>query len=448
MGNCVSCNHEIPFSYYITHHYLLAPLQSHFTHLAHEMDEIEGLIGDNMDDFYKRLLDVQTGVTTGSTTWSERHMIVYLGVIALYYGPYSKEYKTLETHMYYQSSIDVQWIHAGFVGLYNAVTSTVDYNKNISDPRNVSSIQNNVNILLLSDFATGLERSEVVLKEAKRVSMDSIHMVIHGGDTYYSGTIKEQEANLLQPLRNYFPKAIHRCLRGNHDLYSGPLGFQHVMTTVGQHATYFSIENDHMIIQGMDTSVHDRNPIVHDTMPTLVKEEAEWHVERIKKAKQAGKKVIVFSHHEPITYNDSVGKKNDKPYPVNESLYLQLKDGISDIDAYFFGHQHGFMLYQDYTYRDGPTLKKPRLIGHGGCPIIDQPLEELYTPLEYDTSEYDQTKLVEGKDWHLGTNGTVINMGFAILRCYDGLVQVDYYVIHSNSLGEFLPAEIVYSEML
>jgi hypothetical protein len=121
-------------------------------------------------------------------------------------------------------------------------------------------------------------------------------------------------------------------------------------------------------------------------MTSLVNEEAQWHVQQVQKAKVSGKKVILFSHHEPITFNGSIGLKKCKQYPANDHLYRQLHDCIPSVDAYFFGHQHQFMLYQDYHYRDGQVLQKPRLIGHGGCPVIAMNVQDIYKPeLKYDT---------------------------------------------------------------
>lgn len=448
MGICLSTMKQ--GEYTITHHRYLACLQSILPVTDHSfLSVIEEDIGTDIDALYQRLIHGQTRITT-SFPLNAIEVYMYAGVIGLHYGPHSPQFQTITDSLVTYSNVDMYWLGVAVEGLYTSVTQPVAYQTSFS-ARDVLTIPNTCSILILSDFATGLRRSEVVLQEARRLC-PTAHLVIHGGDTYYSGSRKEQETNLIQPLKTYFPHAMIRCLRGNHDLYSGPEGFAYVQESIQQPSTYFSVSNDYFLIQGMDTSLYDPNPLQEGkVMVSLLPAEAKWHSDRIQHATQQGKKVLVMSHHEPLTWNDSVGVYKGKSPAVNMELYRQLEEVIPSIDAYYFGHQHGFMLYQDYTYRNGPTLKKPRLIGHGGCPVMsNQTLETLYTPptTPYDTSMMDVPQLVQGPDWRLRHNGSVIDTGFVMMTCDKDQIRADYYTIHSTALDVYEQAVCVYSETL
>lgn len=441
---CFSSREE---SFQITHHRYLAALQSHLPDFPHHLvDNLEKDIGNHMDDFYQRMITGKTRATESSSISSQSELYLYAGVIGLHYGFDSPQYKNVTENLIQYSNVDTKWITAALEGVYNDVTQPVTYSSTYND-QDVAIIPDECTILLLADFATGLPRSDAVLDEAKRL-YPGIDLIIHGGDTYYSGSVQEQKDNLITPLQTRFPNAMIRCLRGNHDLYSGPKGFQYVQDTVKQQSTYFSLTNSYLTIQGMDTSVFDANPLLEGkTMVSLYDTEVNWHTKRIQAAKQAGKKVVLFSHHEPITYNDSVGILDGVSPPVNVKLYQQLQSIIPMVDAYYFGHQHGLMIYEDYLYRNGPILKKPRMIGHGGCPVMAQELDEMYKQETYDTSLFDVPTLKEG-NWKLGNNGSVIDTGFVILVCSKGTVTANYYNIHSRVLNKFEPAQCVFTESI
>lgn len=446
MGSCVSTLSDDV--YHISHNRYIACLQSILPPMFRSLIiEIEKDIGNDIEALYQRLLSGNTRITKTNSTIVQTEIYMYAGVIGLYYGVTSNEYKTITTNLLQYSNVDIEWLTFALEGLYTELTTPVSYQTTFND-NDCTTIPEECSILLLADFATGLERSNVVLREAKRIQ-PYIHMVIHGGDTYYSGTKTEQENNLVKPIQSIFPYAVIRCLRGNHDMYSGPDGFRYVQETIGQQATYFSITNSSLMIQGMDTSIYDVNPLLEGkTMVSLHADEVQWHIKKVEEARQQGKKIILFSHHEPITYNDNVGTLHDKNHPVNVSLCNQLQPIIPYIDAYFFGHQHNFMLYKDYTYKNNMKLRKPRLIGHGGCPVMSQTLETMYTKGTYDTESNDVPELLYGNDWKLGNNGSVIDTGFVILTCSKGIVRADYYNIHSTSLGIFEKAKCVHSEIL
>ena len=444
MGQCCSVHED---TYRISHHRYIAIMQSILPSFATNLlSELEEDIGHRIDDLYQRLLKGETRVTKSTNPLTTIEIYIYAGVIALYYGPHSEQCKTISDNLITYSNVDVKWLWVALEGLYTDISQPVSYSLTFNE-NDESILPEECTILLLADFATGLRRSTVVLEEARRIE-PNVSCVIHGGDTYYSGSVQEQKEYLLEPIMGHFPNAMVRCLRGNHDLYSGPKGFQYVQDTIHQSSTYFSLSNSSLLIQGLDTSVFDDNPLLEGkTMVTLHDKEVAWHCDHVQKAKRDGKKIILFSHHEPITFNDKVGIIDGKEPPANISLYRQLHPIIPSIDAYYFGHQHGFMMYQDYTYRNGPTLKKPRMIGHGGCPVMSQTLDTMYQVSSYDTTNFDIPSLMPG-DWKLGHNGSVIDTGFVLLRCKKGSIRAEYYNIHSTALETYEQAKCVYTEVI
>ena len=93
---------------------------------------------------------------------------------------------------------------------------------------------------ILADWATGAPGSMRVLEELAKLKPD---IVIHLGDTYYSGTLTEQRDFLHDPLRAHLGEQVPVYLiPGNHDYYaSGGEGFFQIVDEFGaQEASFFS----------------------------------------------------------------------------------------------------------------------------------------------------------------------------------------------------------------
>ena len=402
-------------------------------------------IGHDMESYYQRLIAGKTRVSCKVLTDPE--LYVYAGVIGLYYGPTSHKFDHITKNLIQYARLDMKQIKARMNKVYRQCMKPMDYSTTF-DLKDTSIMDDDVTILMLSNFGTGMPRSTLLLEEAKRVAPE-ISLMILAGDTYYSGTAVEQEKNLIQPIRTVFPNAMVRYLRGSHDMYSGPEGFALIKTTFGQQSSYFSLRNHHLMIQAMDTSylesLQDKNK---DSYMTGIRDdELEWHLQCIKEAHSQEKKILLLSYHEPITYKDPVGLFHKTHPPVNVHLTHQLKPMFPLVHVYFFGHQHGFMLYEDYPLEDQTTIRKPRLIGHGGSTAVDHALDSMYVPGKLDTSLYPLPTLLPGEEWHIRHNGSIMDSGFCILRCKEGKVTAEYYNLHFTHMEqEPEPAVCVYRE--
>jgi len=431
-------------SYAISHNRWISVIQSILPSQlsATSISLMETDMGNDMDAFYQRMMNGKSRVC--SNLLGEQELLVYAGVIGLYYGPNSHKYEHMTKNLVQFVGVNTKWLKPLLVPLSIECKKPIEYTPTF-DERDVTIIDDTVTILLLSDFGTGLQRSDILLEEAKKIA-SSISLIINCGDTYYSGTIKEQEQNFINPIRRIFPYATIRSLRGTHDVYSGPNGFTYVKKTIGQNSSYLSIRNKHMIIQGIDTTFRefsDNKDGKH--IPEVREDEVEWHIQCVQEAVATQKKVIFLSYHEPITYNHTIGSSS---IPVNTHIETYFKNIMPHIDAYYFGHQHSFMLYHDYTYPDKTILKKPRLIGNGGCTIDGTKLETMYQPAHYDTTTYAIPTLLDGDEWHVRHNGHMMDSGFCILTCTEDTITAHYYTIHSSQYGEYEPAHCIYLETL
>ena len=439
---------SVPQDYVITYHRWISLMQSIIPHKFSTVCllEMEKDIGYDMDAFYQRLIAGKTRISCKVMT--EQELYVYAGVVGLYYGPTSHKFDHITTNLVQYSKIDIKQFKPKLTSLYSQCTKPVEYTTSF-DKNDITVVEDDVTMLLLSNFGTGMVRAQSILEEARRVAPE-ISLLLVAGDTYYSGTVEEQEKNALQPIHKVFPHALVRYLRGSHDMYSGPEGYLHVKKQIGQTSSYFSVRNRHLMIQGMDTTFREAAFGKHkdNYMTSLRDDELEWHTHCVHEASQQKKKIILFSYHEPITYKTHIGLHQSTHPPVNVPLLTQLSPLIPSVDAYYFGHHHALMLYEDYKYND-LRIKKPRLIGHGGSTAVENVLDSMYaqTPGILDTSTYPVPTLVEGDEWHLRHNGEIMDSGFCILRCKDGMVTAEYYNIHFT-IQEHEPAVCVYQETL
>jgi hypothetical protein len=155
---------------------------------------------------------------------------------------------------------------------------------------------------------------------------------------------------------------------GNHDYYSGGSGFYRTIGKVNsgvagctQQASYFCLRTEDSKWQflGMDTGYGDRNP-VEQQAPSLQVHEGAWHRDKLDAFSGT---TILLSHHQLISAKE---KLNGGPRPyLNENLYATFKQYFDRIAAWYWGHEHNFILFQnDLTIGKGDLpLKKGRLMG-------------------------------------------------------------------------------------
>jgi len=269
-------------------------------------------------------------------------------------------------------------------------------------------ISDRARVILVGDWGSGIPRAQRVGTEMRKAVEQGVRenrdvQVIHLGDVYYSGWQFEYEDRFLP----YWPvkpeeaaKIGSWCLNGNHDMYSGGhayFGFLLKDARFGKQnrSSFFRLHNKKWQLLGLDTSWDDNG---------LKDPQGSWVKQVLDKNKQ---KTIFLTHHQLFSaYEDGpdVGKV------LGQKLAPILGD--QQIDAWFWGHEHRFIIY-------GPTVnvKYARLVGHGGVPVYmtHAPDGPYIPPAVFE----DRRSIERGVElWAM--------FGFAILDFEDEKINVSY----------------------
>jgi hypothetical protein len=199
---------------------------------------------------------------------------------------------------------------------------------------------------VFGDWGTGLYGAPVL---ARAIATDKagFQLILHLGDTYYSGDTGEIQERLLAD----WPAvagAVNRSLNGNHEMYTGGHAyFDTALKKFAQPSSCFALQNDHWLLVGVDSAYAD-----HD----LYDKQMPW-LESV--LGQCGaRKLILFSHHQPFSLLDVQGPK----LVAKLEKYLDNKR----VFAWYWGHEHRCVLYDAHP----AWGLRGRCIGHGGFPYF------------------------------------------------------------------------------
>jgi hypothetical protein len=216
---------------------------------------------------------------------------------------------------------------------------------------------NKARVAVFGDWATGLYGAPEV---AGSIAKEPYRLVLHLGDTYYSGD-DDEVADRLMRVWPRSPHAIHRALNGNHEMYTGGNAYMEaVEREFGQTSSYFALQNDYWTLACLDTAYSDQN---------LHGRQAEWLQSLIQAA--SGRRLILFSHHQPFSLRDTQGHK------LAARLAAQLE--TRQVYAWYWGHEHRCALYEPHPVWGFLG----RCAGHGGFPYFrsDSDRERLDRPV-------------------------------------------------------------------
>jgi len=174
-------------------------------------------------------------------------------------------------------------------------------------------------IAVVGDWGTNLYGAPVSARSIIRTG--TYEVMLHLGDIYYSGTESETKQRFLSVWPTGAAK-LDRALNGNHEMYSGGFAyFDHILPRFNQDSSYFSLQNSHWLLIGLDTAHSD-----HD----LDAQQVSWLKTTVQNAGQ--RKVVLFSHHQPFSRLDQQG-------PKLQSALADLLQGKA-ITAWYWGHEH------------------------------------------------------------------------------------------------------------
>jgi len=290
------------------------------------------------------------------------------------------------------------------------------------DPTPVpQTIPDNARIALFADWGTGMYGAPAIAQCIEK--LDRCDVVLHLGDTYYSGETDEVRDRLVGNWPKRPAGTINRALNGNHEMYSGGTGYFDALNNFFQQpASCFALQNSKWILVCLDTAYVDFN---------LDEKQVAW-VKSI--AKSAGtRKLILFSHHQPFSQLDDQG-----PH-----LQVALADLLNSqrIHAWFWGHEHRLVLYEPHS-RWG---FKGRCIGNSGFPAFLDDLPgiggNLYQWLTLTAQpQAPKARLLDGPNfWVPGDTEEFSPHGYVVLDFDDDKVWETYRV--PNNIG-ILKAEL------
>lgn len=201
---------------------------------------------------------------------------------------------------------------------------------------------NQASVALFSDWGTGRPAADTVMSQITSRGPD---LMVHLGDIYYSGQPEEARERFLE----HWPDtgAARFALNANHEMYSGGHGyFETVLPEMENQGSYFSIQNDHWRLIGLDSAYKDKR--LHG--PQL-----QW-LEKLVEPND-GRRNILMSHHQAFSMFEEVDP---------DDLYRPVKPLIDrgKIHAWFWGHEHknvGFLKYKGLV---------ARCLGHGAIPYL------------------------------------------------------------------------------
>ena len=255
---------------------------------------------------------------------------------------------------------------------------------NISDYVMEGRLPENALVALLADWGTGEDAAKNMLK---RIADRKPDVVIHLGDVYYSGTEHEFQNYFYAiwqqtfglPKLNWNTRAAGPpsqpatfTLAGNHDMYAGGAPYYTTIDMLGQPASYFCLRNKDWQFLALDTGLHDSNPTKAGSATYLEDTEVAWMKDKL--ATRDGRKTVLLSHHQLFT---GFQEEQIEGSPVNQRLLQQVQDVLSQVNAWFWGHEHNLVIFDNYLGVLG------RCIGHAAFPVpTSQPLTRNNVPVE------------------------------------------------------------------
>jgi hypothetical protein len=302
-------------------------------------------------------------------------------------------------------------------------------------------------VLMIGDWGTHMPDNAALLRQAlKKFNPD---VIIHLGDVYYSGTVEESTANVLDVLdqivadKKPAKRPAFFSIPGNHDYYSGGSGFYRMIGKVNsgvtgctQQASYFCLrtEDSRWQFLGMDTGYGDRNP-VEQQAPILQVHEGAWHRDKLETFPGT---TILLSHHQLISAKETLNS-GQRPY-LNETLYATFKQYFDRIAAWYWGHEHNFILYDnDLKLQDGDLpLKKGRLVG---CSAYEETEKEDPFQINYPQARFINKMPRLGLSTYKTDLQKFYNHAFAVLDVTPDKITATYYEYPSWGAASAPPSE-------
>ncbi|HEX8179046.1 MAG TPA: metallophosphoesterase [Pyrinomonadaceae bacterium] len=235
------------------------------------------------------------------------------------------------------------------------------------EPQCVQAGSGPVTVAVIGDWGTGqwadgasTGPALAVLAQVAKLQPD---YTIHLGDVYYAGTeqapfgLTGEEVDNFVNIWQAGTKGTF-TLNSNHEMYDGANGYFGKALTADmfrpQHGTsYFALEGDSWLIVGLDSAYY--SDIDGLFMNGAVVDQGQ--INFLKACAAIGKKIIVMTHHNPIT--------TDGTAPLH--LLQDVTDALGRApDLWYWGHIHNAIVY---SAQSAAGAMAGRCIGHGAIPF-------------------------------------------------------------------------------
>ncbi len=269
------------------------------------------------------------------------------------------------TDFYQYGNFDPGWLETFFHLLESRpVPFPTHIARNISP---IVRIDNNATIGLTGDWGTGDASSRSI---AQRITDLKPDHTIHLGDIYYAGAENEVRNKFLALWpAGTSPNVSSFALNGNHEMYSGGIGYFQVALTdprfkAQQGLSYFSLQNDHWTIIALDTAYYAHNFYLNGAIDADV--QLPWLTVLTQAARQAGRRVILLTHHAGVDVE-----------PAGSAVKVTVADLWNQVlhatgggpDYWYWGHVHAGYALTPFPIAGGRNLMA-RCVGHCGVPWL------------------------------------------------------------------------------
>jgi len=236
--------------------------------------------------------------------------------------------------------------------------------------RNISPIvriANDATIAIVGDWGTGDASSQNI---ARRIADLKPDRTIHLGDVYYAGAENEVRSKFLALWpQGLNPAAPSFALNGNHEMYSGGIGYFQLALTdprfkAQQGLSYFSLQNDYWTVIALDTAYFARNFYLDGAIDPDV--QLPWTATLARAARQAGRRVLLLTHHAGVDV-EPAGAAVKVTVANLWNQVLQATDGGPDY--WYWGHVHAGYALAPIAVAGGRNLMA-RCVGHCGVPWL------------------------------------------------------------------------------
>lgn len=302
---------------------------------------------------------------------------------------------------------------AGWLGMFPELIFKPARAAWIDPPPAAEPIPDDVKIAVFGDWGTGLYGAPAIAKTI--AGLDRCDIVLHVGDTYYSGEDNEVHARLVGDWPQRPGGTINRSLNGNHEMYSGGKGyFQALGDFFHQPASCFAMQNSNWVLVCLDTAYEDFD---------LDEKQVAWVKSIV--AAAGSRKLILFSHHQPFSQLDDQGPK------LQTALGDLLKQGR--IHAWYWGHEHRLVIYDPHPIWG----LKGRCIGNGGFPAfrddVAAPHDDKYKWVTLNPQPFaPQARLLDGPNFWIPQAPESFNPHGYVFLEFNGDTATETYRVPNN----------------